>query len=141
MESGSLGLAVFVAVFVKAALDRVAALIRAKWPEADLTLPFGVLAIVLGGGLAWLAGVNVFEGLALEPTLGRVLTAIAVGLGVEFLNDILATVQGRSGTDVTVRGIAAEAAEPRSAATIIGMEPDEPAETPLMLFVPRVRGW
>ncbi len=132
---GAFGMALFLAFFVKAALDRVAGLIRAKLPQADLALPFGVAGIVLGGALGWLAGINVLEGLPLNPLLGRVLTAIAVGLGVEFLNDVLATVQGRRGSDVIVTPGAAAA--PR----VIGMEEDAPGVMRVRRIGPPVRGW
>lgn len=123
--------AVFLAVFVKAALDKLAALIRGQWPGVDLGLPFGVLAMLLGGGLGWLAGVNVFVGLPFDPLLGRVLTAIAIGLGTEFLNDVTAIAQGRQSIlgDVVESG-----AELRASAT------DEPLPR-LVCVGPKVRGW
>jgi hypothetical protein len=96
-QVSALAVAGFLAFFVKAALDRVATLVRVQWPAADLSLPLGVAAIAIGGGLGWLAQVNVLAGLPLDPLLGRVLTAVAIGLGVEFLNDVLTVVQGRSG--------------------------------------------
>lgn len=134
-EFGSaFGMALFLAFFVKAALDRVAGLIRAKWPTVDLSLPFGVAGIVLGGTLGWLAQINVLEGLPLNPLLGRVLTAIAVGLGVEFLNDVLATVQGRRGSDVIVQPGAP--ATPR----VIGLDA-EPQVMRVRRIGPPVRGW
>lgn len=132
VEIGALPMALFLAVFVKAALDRVASLVRARWPEADLGLPFGVAAIVLGGVLGWLAGINVLEGLPLDPVLGRVLTAIAVGLGVEFLNDVLATVQGRRGSDVVV--------EPAAPAEVMGIA-GEARVLRVRRIGPARRGW
>jgi hypothetical protein len=124
---GALGLALFIAFFVKAALDKVAGMVRAKWPMADLALPFGVAAIVAGGLLSWFAQVNVFAAVPIDPTLGRILTAVAVGLGVEFLNDVTAIAQGRRSAlgelaEVEERGI------------------DEEPEF-VMGLGPKVRGW
>lgn len=129
MEIGvALGLAMFLAVFVKAALDKVAGLVRAKWPTADLALPFGIVAILAGGLLAWFAQLNVFAMLPIAPLLGRVLTAIAVGLGAEFLNDVTAIAQGRRSIfDGELLEVDARA---------VNNEPEY-----VMRLGPRVRGW
>lgn len=138
---GAIGIALFLAFFVKAALDRVATVIRAKWPTADLGVPFGIAGFALGGALGWLANVNVLASIPIDPLLGRALTAIAVGLGVEFLNDVLATVQGRRGTDVIVSS--AGAAQLRVVGLDAAEEPDGNAPEVLRVrrIGPPVRGW
>lgn len=143
----SVTIALFIAFFVKAGLDRVAAVLRARWPEVELGLPFGIAAMVLGGGLGWLANINALAALPLDPTLGRALTAVAVGLGVEFLNDVLAVVQGRR-----VDAVLAETAEPAARARALGWQPEGadtagmPDAPDIVTFRvrrigPPVRGW
>lgn len=108
--------AVFCAIFVKAALDKVAQVLRQvlKQPDAELSW-LALVAIAAGAALSWFLGLNVFPFIA-NPLIGQILTAVAVGLGADFLNEMMTTTQGR-----------AEAfAEPR--ALVVGSRP-------------RVRGW
>lgn len=90
--------AIFVAIFVKAALDKVAVLVRSILKSPGLELPWlAAVAVVLGGVLSWFLQLNVFLTWVPDPLIGRLLTAVAVGLGVDFLNDMLAVSQGRTG--------------------------------------------
>jgi hypothetical protein len=87
--------AIFVGLFVKAALDQLGDLIRKAINQPDYPLPWlALVALVLGGGLSYLLGINVFP-IVGNALVGRIMTAVAVGFGVDFLNGMLAAVQNR----------------------------------------------
>jgi hypothetical protein len=105
MQVEAVVVAVFVAVFVKAALDVLARTIREAVGRPELELRWLALVAIGGGAaLAWVLKLNVFAFLG-EPWVGRGLTALAVGLGADFLNDMLAIPQGRRVTAAGVRGV------------------------------------
>lgn len=83
------------ASFLILVTERIAAAllapVRLRWPALDL---WWVIypTWILGGLLAWVAGLNLFTLIIVgfDPTVGRILTAIVVGGGSNLLHDILA---------------------------------------------------
>lgn len=82
------GLAVLLATVNKALLDFVVAVIRCKWPGADLWW-FDLVSLVTGAALGWFAQVNVLTGVVADPTVGRIVTCLMVGAGANVLNEVL----------------------------------------------------
>jgi hypothetical protein len=96
--------AIFLAVFVKAALDRIADMIRSAIGQPEADIPWlALVAFGVGGCIAYLLGLNVF-GVIANELVGRILTAVAVGGGIEFLNSMLAQVQNRNGEQAVRSG-------------------------------------
>ena len=81
-------IAFFLALVAKTIIDAIIAPIVAKWPKIDwwwLRYP----AWVLGGLLAWIAGVNLFAAYLPNAELAaRILTAIVVGGGSHIIADL-----------------------------------------------------
>lgn len=120
----AVAIALFVAMFVKAALDALADIVRTVTKKPDLDLSwFVVLALVIGAALSWILSINVF-GFLTNELVGRVLTALATGFGVSFLNTVLAPAQNR-----TLAGLV------QSLKTSVTRGVSEPVQRP------RVRGW
>ncbi len=126
-------IALFLAMFVKAALDALADIVRTVTKKPDLDLSwFIVLALVFGAGLSWILSLNVFEFLR-NPFVGRILTALATGFGVSFLNTVLAPAQNR-----TLAGLVASltARKTPTAVTRGGSDYSAVVAPPF-----RIRGW
>jgi hypothetical protein len=81
------GVASFLAVVNKAIVDYVAAPVRQKYQQADLWWLVYV-ALVSGGVIGWLSGVNVFGEYIPDPLVGRFLTSVLVGGGSSLIHDI-----------------------------------------------------
>ena len=46
------------------------------------------VSLVVGGGLVWLSGVNLFAAYLPDPLVGRILTAVVAGGGATLLHDV-----------------------------------------------------
>lgn len=79
--------ALFLAVTVKTILDYVAQPLRRKYPDLDLWW-FDYVALLCGGAVAWLVGIDLFDAFVPVPWLSRLLTALVVGGGAKLLNDV-----------------------------------------------------
>ena len=82
-------IALFLSVAANRIIEAVLAPVKIKFPAADLWWVV-YLTWVLGGALAYLAGLNLFtEQLpALNPVIGQVLTSLVVGGGSNLLHDV-----------------------------------------------------
>lgn len=78
---------------VKTILDGIVSPIKKQYPAANLWW-FDYVAWVLGAVVVWFAPLNMFEAAGIDPLLGRILTALAVGGGADVLNIILKAIQG-----------------------------------------------
>ncbi len=81
--------AFFLALITERIVAAALAPVEKRWPELDLwwvVYP----SWVLGGTLAWFAGINLFTDLipGFNADLGRVLTAVVAGGGANLLHDI-----------------------------------------------------
>jgi hypothetical protein len=83
----ALAVAIFLAVVVKTILDHIAEPLRLKFPTLDLWW-FNYVALVLGGVVSWLAGLDLFGVYIGTPWLARLLTALVVGGGSKLINDV-----------------------------------------------------
>ena len=80
--------AVLLAVVNRALIEYLATPIRQKFPDLDLWF-LTYLALVTGGIIGWLAGINLFGAIETMPVLvGRILTAVCIGGGSSLLHDI-----------------------------------------------------
>jgi hypothetical protein len=84
-----LTIAIFLSVVANRVIEAIAQPVKLKYPAVDLWWLIYV-AWVVGGLLAWFAGVNLFAVLvpSLDLTIGRVLTAVVVGGGSNLLADL-----------------------------------------------------
>ena len=85
MEALTIGL--FLSVVNTRIIDCLAAPVRQKFPDFDLWWLIYV-ALISGGAIAWVAGVNLFAGYIDNETLGRVLSCFLVGGGSSLIHDI-----------------------------------------------------
>lgn len=82
-----LTIAIFLCVVVKSIIDAIIAPIVKKYPNFGWWwLPYPTW--VLGGLLAWVAGVNLFLAYLPSELAGRILTAILVGGGSKLIADV-----------------------------------------------------
>ena len=87
MNLSPLELVAFLAIVAKSIADAIVEPLRRKFPALDLW--WMVYAEwVIGGGLAFLAGVNLFSDIFAAPLTGQVLTAILVGGGAKLIFQI-----------------------------------------------------
>jgi len=60
------------------------------WERAGLDRFYLIyVGIIIGAALGWFTGLNAFPVFSLEPTIGRVLTCLAMGCGPSFLWDLI----------------------------------------------------
>lgn len=79
-----------IAVFLSTVTNRlVAAFVKPLWTKFSLD-PFWLLYIswLIGGALAWLAGINLVAVYIPDPLAGRILTAVVVGGGANLIHDL-----------------------------------------------------
>jgi hypothetical protein len=82
-----LTIAIFLSVVVKSVIDAIIAPLIRKFPAWDWWfLPYPTW--VLGGILAWVAGVNLFTGYLPNDFVARLLTAVVVGGGSSLIADL-----------------------------------------------------
>ncbi len=85
MESLTIGL--FLATINTKCIDYFAAPVRHRWPSLNLWWLIYV-ALITGGAIAWLAGINLFGAYIADEVLGRVLSSILVGGGSSLIHDV-----------------------------------------------------
>lgn len=82
-----------VAIFLALVAERlVAAFITPIWEKFEID-KFWLLYVawVVGGGLVWLSGANVFAEYLPSPLAGKILTSIVAGGGANLLHDLFDT--------------------------------------------------
>jgi len=84
-----LTIAIFLSVVANRVIEAIAQPVKIKYPALDLWWLIYASWLV-GGVLAWCAGVNLFTTLVpgLDPTIGRSLTSVVVGGGSNLLADL-----------------------------------------------------
>lgn len=85
MESLTVGL--FLATINTKLIDVVANPVRQRYPQLNLWWLMYV-ALVTGGAIAWVAGINLFAAYIDHDILGRVLSSLLVGGGSSLIHDI-----------------------------------------------------
>lgn len=87
-----LTIAIFLSVITNRVIEAFVQPVKKRFPELDFWWLVYV-AWPVGGGLAWLAGINLFTALVpgLDPLVGRVLTSVVVGGGSNLLADLFQT--------------------------------------------------
>ena len=83
----ALVIALFLATITNRLIEAFVAPIKQKYPDLDLWWLIYV-AWVVGGVLAWLAGINLFIDYIPTEVVGRILTAIVVGGGANLIADL-----------------------------------------------------
>jgi Na+/melibiose symporter-like transporter len=83
----TLATAFFLSLAANRIIEAVVTPLRAKFPQLDLWWLVYV-AWVVGGVLAFFAGINLFESFFTDPTVGKLLTAIVVGGGSNLIADV-----------------------------------------------------
>lgn len=84
MQLSPLELAAFLALAAKSIADGLLEPINQKFPNMDLWWMV-YIEWVLGGALAFLAGVNLFSAVLPNALAGQILTAIVVGGGAKLI--------------------------------------------------------
>jgi hypothetical protein len=94
----ALAIALFLSVTIKTILDYIAEPLRTKFPNLDLWY-FNWIALVLGGCVSWIAGINLFVTYIPNEFLGKLLTAMLIGGGSKLINDVFTNAPGRTMTE------------------------------------------
>lgn len=83
----NLATALFLSIAANRVIEAVVAPLKAKFPQLDMWW-LVYAAWVVGGALAYFAGVNLFESFFSDPTVGKLLTAVVVGGGSNLIADV-----------------------------------------------------
>ena len=83
----ALAIALFLSIATNRIIEAITAPVKQKFPALDMWW-LVYIAWLVGGGLAYLSGVNLFGAYLPDPLTGRILTAIVTGGGSNLIADL-----------------------------------------------------